>query len=141
MRRGLLVTDFWYTRVLDQKSLVITGLTRNGVWLVEDGGAPVAYLIADKIGYAINPGGHPELASGFMGTQALYAAAKLGVPVARWRAERDQAAVDELLHHGCSLLRIVRIVLDDPLDLPPPLPGRSRGARGVGARRRHHPAA
>lgn len=37
MRRGLLVTDFWYTRVLDQRSLVITGLTRNGVWLVEDG--------------------------------------------------------------------------------------------------------
>ncbi|HEY7073201.1 MAG TPA: metallopeptidase TldD-related protein [Acidimicrobiales bacterium] len=37
MQRGLLVTDFWYTRVLDQKSLVITGLTRNGVWLVEDG--------------------------------------------------------------------------------------------------------
>lgn len=37
VQRGLLVTDFWYTRVLDQKSLVITGLTRNGVWLVEDG--------------------------------------------------------------------------------------------------------
>lgn len=37
MRRGLLITDFWYTRVLDQKSLVVTGLTRNGVWLVEDG--------------------------------------------------------------------------------------------------------
>jgi len=37
MQRGLLITDFWYTRVLDQKSLVITGLTRNGVWLVEDG--------------------------------------------------------------------------------------------------------
>ena len=37
MRRGLLITDFWYTRVLDQRSLVITGLTRNGVWLVEDG--------------------------------------------------------------------------------------------------------
>ena len=37
MGRGLLITDFWYTRVLDQKSLVITGLTRNGVWLVEDG--------------------------------------------------------------------------------------------------------
>lgn len=35
--RGLLVTDFWYTRVLDPKSLVVTGLTRNGVWLVEDG--------------------------------------------------------------------------------------------------------
>lgn len=37
VERGLLVTDLWYTRVLDQKSLVITGLTRNGVWLVEDG--------------------------------------------------------------------------------------------------------
>ncbi|MFE9688345.1 TldD/PmbA family protein [Micromonospora sp. NPDC005806] len=35
--RGLLVSDFWYTRVLDPKRLVITGLTRNGVWLVEDG--------------------------------------------------------------------------------------------------------
>ena len=35
--RGLLITDLWYTRVLDQKSLVVTGLTRNGVWLVEDG--------------------------------------------------------------------------------------------------------
>ncbi|MCW3843195.1 metallopeptidase TldD-related protein [Micromonospora yasonensis] len=37
MARGVLVTDFWYTRVLDPKRLVITGLTRNGVWLIEDG--------------------------------------------------------------------------------------------------------
>lgn len=37
LERGLLVTDMWYTRVLDPKSLVVTGLTRNGVWLVEDG--------------------------------------------------------------------------------------------------------
>jgi predicted Zn-dependent protease len=37
MRRGLLVTDFWYTRILDPRTVVITGLTRNGVWLVEDG--------------------------------------------------------------------------------------------------------
>jgi len=37
VRRGLLVTDLWYTRVLDQKSLTVTGLTRNGVWLIEDG--------------------------------------------------------------------------------------------------------
>ena len=33
----MLVTDFWYTRVLDPKTLAITGLTRNGVWLIEDG--------------------------------------------------------------------------------------------------------
>ncbi|SCG34098.1 TldD/PmbA family protein [Micromonospora halophytica] len=37
VERGLLVSDFWYTRVLDPKSLVVTGLTRNGVWLIEDG--------------------------------------------------------------------------------------------------------
>jgi predicted Zn-dependent protease len=35
--RGLLVTDFWYNRVLDPKTQVVTGLTRNGVFLVEDG--------------------------------------------------------------------------------------------------------
>ena len=35
--RGLLVTDFWYTRILDPRTQVVTGLTRNGVWLVEDG--------------------------------------------------------------------------------------------------------
>ena len=37
IRRGLLVSDFWYTRVLDPRTIVVTGLTRNGVWLVEDG--------------------------------------------------------------------------------------------------------
>jgi predicted Zn-dependent protease len=46
VRRGLLVTDFWYTRVLDPRTLVVTGLTRNGVWLIEDGEivAPVQNL-------------------------------------------------------------------------------------------------
>jgi predicted Zn-dependent protease len=44
--RGLLVTDLWYTRVLDPRTLVMTGLTRNGVWLIEDGkvAAPVRNL-------------------------------------------------------------------------------------------------
>ncbi|MDQ6648518.1 MAG: metallopeptidase TldD-related protein, partial [Actinomycetota bacterium] len=37
MERGLLVTDFWYTRILDPRTTVVTGLTRNGVFLVEDG--------------------------------------------------------------------------------------------------------
>jgi predicted Zn-dependent protease len=46
VERGLLVTDLWYTRVLDPKTLVMTGLTRNGVWLIEDGkvAAPVQNL-------------------------------------------------------------------------------------------------
>ena len=33
----MLVTDFWYTRILDPRTQVVTGLTRNGVWLIEDG--------------------------------------------------------------------------------------------------------
>ena len=37
VERGVLVTDFWYTRVLDPRTLAVTGLTRNGVWLVENG--------------------------------------------------------------------------------------------------------
>jgi predicted Zn-dependent protease len=37
VQRGILVSDFWYTRVLDPRSLALTGLTRNGVWLIEDG--------------------------------------------------------------------------------------------------------
>ncbi|HET8617354.1 MAG TPA: metallopeptidase TldD-related protein [Acidimicrobiales bacterium] len=37
VERGLLVTDFWYNRVLDPKTQVVTGLTRNGLFLVEEG--------------------------------------------------------------------------------------------------------
>ena len=37
VERGILVSDFWYTRVLDPRTLALTGLTRNGVWLIEDG--------------------------------------------------------------------------------------------------------
>lgn len=37
VERGLLISDFWYTRVLDPRQVTMTGLTRNGVWLVENG--------------------------------------------------------------------------------------------------------
>jgi predicted Zn-dependent protease len=37
VERGVLVSDLWYTRMLDPRTLAITGLTRNGVWLIEDG--------------------------------------------------------------------------------------------------------
>ncbi len=37
LRQALVITDFWYTRLLDSRRLVVTGLTRNGVFLVEDG--------------------------------------------------------------------------------------------------------
>lgn len=35
--RGLLVTSLWYIREVDPQSLLLTGLTRDGVYLVENG--------------------------------------------------------------------------------------------------------
>lgn len=37
VRRGVLVTRFWYTNMLDPRSLLLTGLTRDGNFLVENG--------------------------------------------------------------------------------------------------------
>src|SRR5262249_56306276 len=36
-RRGLLVNCLWYIREVDPQTLLLTGLTRDGVYLVEDG--------------------------------------------------------------------------------------------------------
>ena len=35
--RGLLVNSLWYVREVDPQTLLLTGLTRDGVYLVEDG--------------------------------------------------------------------------------------------------------
>jgi len=35
--RGLLVSHFWYIRPVDPRTALFTGLTRDGVWLVEGG--------------------------------------------------------------------------------------------------------
>ncbi len=35
--RGVLVTRLWYLRAVDQRTLVYTGLTRDGTFLIEDG--------------------------------------------------------------------------------------------------------
>lgn len=37
VRRGLLVTHFWYIRFLNRQTLQYTGLTRDGLFLIEDG--------------------------------------------------------------------------------------------------------
>ncbi|MPZ62500.1 MAG: TldD/PmbA family protein [Propionibacteriales bacterium] len=37
VRRGLLLTCLWYIREVDPQTLLMTGLTRDGVYLVEDG--------------------------------------------------------------------------------------------------------
>ncbi|NLU84931.1 metallopeptidase TldD-related protein [Rhodococcus sp. HNM0569] len=40
--RGLLLTTLWYIREVDPASLLLTGLTRDGVYLVEDGAVTAA---------------------------------------------------------------------------------------------------
>ena len=46
VKRGLLVTRFWYTRVVHPRTLHMTGMTRDGTFLIEDGEvvAPVKNL-------------------------------------------------------------------------------------------------
>ena len=36
-KRGLLVTFFWYIRPVDQPTLLNTGMTRDGLFLIENG--------------------------------------------------------------------------------------------------------
>jgi len=90
MRRGLLVTDLWYTRVLDPRTLVVTGLTRNGVWLVEDGQVvrPVSnlrftqsYVDALAPGAVLGVGGEAETVPQSWGPTGVRAPA---LHLARW---------------------------------------------------------
>ncbi|MDP9017101.1 MAG: TldD/PmbA family protein [Candidatus Eremiobacteraeota bacterium] len=36
-KRGLLVSRFWYVRPVDQRQTIVTGMTRDGTFLIEDG--------------------------------------------------------------------------------------------------------
>src|SRR5439155_21756104 len=37
IKRGIWVTRFWYVRVVHPKTSIITGMTREGTFLIEDG--------------------------------------------------------------------------------------------------------
>jgi predicted Zn-dependent protease len=57
VRRGIYVTRFWYVRAVHELRTVITGMTREGTFRIEDGrlGAPVRDLrftqsIVDALG-------------------------------------------------------------------------------------------
>lgn len=43
VKKGLLVTRFWYSRWLDPQSLLVTGLTRDGTFAIENG--EIAYPV------------------------------------------------------------------------------------------------
>jgi PmbA protein len=36
-KRGLLITRLWYVRIVDQRKTILTGMTRDGTFLIEDG--------------------------------------------------------------------------------------------------------
>jgi predicted Zn-dependent protease len=37
MARGLLISRFWYVRLVDPRTIVLTGLTRDGLWWIDKG--------------------------------------------------------------------------------------------------------
>lgn len=37
MARGLVISRFWYVRLVDPRTIALTGLTRDGLWWVENG--------------------------------------------------------------------------------------------------------
>jgi predicted Zn-dependent protease len=37
MDRGLLISRFWYVRLVDPRTIVLTGLTRDGLWWIDTG--------------------------------------------------------------------------------------------------------
>ncbi len=83
-RRGLLVTRFHYSNIVHPKEAVITGMTRDGTWLVEDGEIrhPVKNLrftqsIIGALGGAEIVGSEAELASEFFFSASRVPALKL----------------------------------------------------------------
>lgn len=59
VERGLYVSTFNYCRVLDEKTLVVTGLTRNGTFMIENGaitGAVTNLRFTQSFADALGPG-------------------------------------------------------------------------------------
>ena len=79
LERGLLVTRFHYTNVVHPKQAVITGMTRDGLFLVEDGRI---------VGPGAQPALHPELPRGARRRRGRRrrAHARRGLPRHRGRA-------------------------------------------------------
>lgn len=75
--RGLLVTEFNYCRILDPKTQVVTGLTRNGTFVIEAGkvvGAIKNLRFTQSFVEALAPG-----AVKAVGNDARFAAAEFGM--------------------------------------------------------------
>jgi predicted Zn-dependent protease len=83
-KRGLLVTRFHYTRWVHQLRTIVTGMTREGTFLIENGeiAAPVKNLrftqsYADALGGTLGIGRDLHLIPGFMGMSRRVPALRL----------------------------------------------------------------
>jgi predicted Zn-dependent protease len=86
VEHGVLVTDHWYTRVLDPRTLVMTGLTRNGVWRIEGGElvAPLRNLrFTQSYPEALRPGGVLGIGRHGVTLASIYEESSLVVPALR----------------------------------------------------------
>jgi predicted Zn-dependent protease len=86
VERGLLVTDNHYTRVLDPRTLVVTGLTRNGVWLIEEGEVttPVKnFRFTQSYPEALSPGAVLGVGTHAVGLPGAWAGAGFVAPALR----------------------------------------------------------
>ncbi|HKQ61008.1 MAG TPA: metallopeptidase TldD-related protein, partial [Candidatus Polarisedimenticolaceae bacterium] len=70
--RGVLVTNFWYIRSVNPQTLQLTGLTRDGVWLIEGG-----KIVRPVMNFRFNESPAVVLQN----VQGLTAAARAGVAV------------------------------------------------------------
>lgn len=84
-RRGLLVTRFHYSNIVHPKEAVITGMTRDGTWLIEDGAvtSPVKNLrftesIIEALGRVEMTGSAAVLASEFFFEASRVPAVRIG---------------------------------------------------------------
>jgi len=80
-RRGVLVTRFWYMRLLDAQKLLLTGLTRDGNFLIEDG-----RIVAPALNFRFNESPVAVLANCWRSVRASgRAAEKARIPWSRRR--------------------------------------------------------
>jgi predicted Zn-dependent protease len=81
--RGILVTEFNYCRILDPKTQVVTGLTRNGTFLIENGkvAAPLKNLrFTQSFVEALAPGAVKAVSSDARMAAALFGPGMAHVP-------------------------------------------------------------
>ena len=90
--RALLLTCLWYIREVDPQTLLLTGLTRDGVYLVEDGEVVGA---VNNFRFNESPGGHARAAGGGR-RHRTHPAARMGRLL---QPRRDAAGAGRGLQH------------------------------------------